>query len=186
MRCSPSCGTRFPDVTAADLDRWRTEATLNAARSTVRSGISFREPGVLLRVSPEAKRRRDQHAASQPSTTTTQPTPDERLREHLSRVIAEAKKTGKPEVTPIRHRITYKLTVLPNRPGAKAGSLLRCWLPFPQAYRQQKDVRLIRSSPSDGTVAASGRPGARLDGPFTGAAQRTVYFEQKIADPGKR
>ena len=53
----------------------------------------------------------------------------------------------------------------------RAGAKVRCWLPFPQEYRQQRDVRLIKTEPAGGVVA----PGDQ--------AQRTVYFETVIDDP---
>jgi transglutaminase-like putative cysteine protease len=175
----------IPDAAAADLERWRKDGHVECRTLDGQILYFNREPGVLLRICPEAKRRRDQHAGTQPSSNPALPTPDDRLREHLRNVIAEAKKTDKTEVIPIRHRIRYSLTVKPNRPGAKEGSTLRCWLPFPQEYRQQKEVNLIRSSPAEGIIAQSGRPAGRVDGPFSGAPQRTVYLEQKISDPAK-
>jgi transglutaminase-like putative cysteine protease len=46
-------------------------------------------------------------------------------------------------------------------------------LPFPQEYRQQKDVKLISAAPAPYTIAP------------TTAPQRTIYFEQRIDDPSK-
>jgi len=66
----------------------------------------------------------------------------------------------------------YVVTVDADRPGAKPGSILRVWLPFPQEYRQQKDVKLVSSSDGAQVAPAS-------------APQRTVYFERKIDDPSK-
>jgi hypothetical protein len=77
-------------------------------------------------------------------------------------------------VVPIKHRITYSITV-PARSltaGDKAGSIVRCWLPFPQEYRQQKNVKLVSSS-EGAQIAPSDAP------------QRTVYFEKRIDDPSK-
>jgi transglutaminase-like putative cysteine protease len=58
---------------------------------------------------------------------------------------------------------------------------VRAWLPYPQEYRQQRDVRLISALPEPKLVAPSA-----VDGnPVTGGAQRTVYFEQRVADATK-
>jgi transglutaminase-like putative cysteine protease len=103
------------------------------------------------------------------------------LHEHLAQVIAEAEKTGKTEVAPVRHQVKFSATIAPNAPGAKAGSLVRCWLPFPQEYRQQRDVKLIRTSPDRPLIA----PNADGETNITGAPQRTVYLEQRVIDPSK-
>ena len=77
---------------------------------------------------------------------------------------------------PIRQRITYSLIVPADAPGFKPGALVRVWLPFPQNYRQQTDVKLIRTSPRhDLPVEPS-----KGDPPGAGAAQRTLYFEQRV------
>jgi hypothetical protein len=157
----------IPDITPQDLERWRQAG--EAQYRTVDGEIKYfrREPANLFRFSGEAKKRRDANKKSdeQPDTGWT-------LLKHLENVVAEAEKTGKTEVLPIRHRMTYSLTIDGNRPGAKVGSVVRVWLPFPQEYRQQKDVKLVSSS-----------EGAQIAPP--GTPQQTVYFEQKIADPTK-
>src|SRR5207253_2766793 len=97
-----------------------------------------REPANLFRFCDEAKRRRTPEADKKSAW---------RLEDHLARVIAAAKEGSGPEVVPIKHRITYRLTVPASAPGFKPGALVRVWLPFAQEYRQQKDVKLIRTSP---------------------------------------
>ncbi|MBI4579315.1 MAG: transglutaminase domain-containing protein [Planctomycetes bacterium] len=169
----------IPDVTAADVERWRADGGVQYRQLDGEICYFIREPSNIFRFCPEAKRRRDEHAAKDAPDKPASLTPEQKLHEHLKQVIAAAKETGKVEVVPIRHRVTYKLTVKPNRPGAKAGSLLRCWLPYPQEYRQQKTVRLIGTSPPNYTMA----PNAMQDGRLTGPRHRTLYFEQRIADP---
>ncbi|HEV8379541.1 MAG TPA: transglutaminase domain-containing protein, partial [Tepidisphaeraceae bacterium] len=93
----------------------------------------------------------------------------------------EAKRTGQTEVAPIRHRVQYRLTVPANVSGAKKGSTLRVWLPFPQEYRQQREVKLISASPADPKIAPIGIK----DGKILPNAQRTAYFEKHIDDPAK-
>ena len=58
---------------------------------------------------------------------------------------------------------------------------MRVWLPFPQEYRQQKDIKLISTSPKYAVLAES----SQGDPPTQGAAQRTLYFEARVADPPK-
>jgi transglutaminase-like putative cysteine protease len=140
---------------------------------------------VILRVCDEAKRRRDAHkAATSPAEKqepSVVPLSKRRLLDHLEEVIRTAKATGQAAVVPIRHRVQFKLTVLPDRPGAKEGSFVRCWLPFPQEYRQQDDVRLIRTDPEGAVVAPNVVDGKKLGG----APQRTVYLERRIEDPAR-
>jgi len=171
----------IPDVTADDVERWRREGQVQYREFDGQVWYFLREPGHILRFCDEAKRRRDEHAARNPVPAPTGPTATERLHAHLRQVIDAAKRTGRTEVVPIRHRITYKLTVKPDRPGAKAGSLVRCWLAFPQEYRQQKAVRLIRTSPAAHVTSPNAIDGAYI----SGSPHRTVYMEQTLDDPSK-
>ncbi len=171
----------IPDVTAADIERWRAEGNVRFREIDGKVCYFRREPSSLLRFSDEAKRRRDEHAAKSAGSASAEPTAQQKLHAHLVQAIADAKSSGKTEIAPVRHRVTYSLTVLPNRPGAKAGSLVRCWLPFPQTYRQQKSAKLIRTVPAEHKLADSAVQGESVSGP----RQRTVYFEQKIDDPAK-
>lgn len=157
----------IPDVTAADLTRWR--AAGQAQFRMIDGQICYfnREPSNIFRFCENAKRRRDEYAkgpASKPTFVLT---------DHLADVISAAESSRQVEVVPIRHRITYTLTVEPNRPGAKPGSLVRCWLPYPQEYRQQKDVSLSSTNPPHHTIAPDGAP------------QRTICFERRMEDPSK-
>jgi len=77
--------------------------------------------------------------------------------------------------------VRYKLTVPADAPGLKPGALVRVWLPFPQEYRQQRDVRLIGTTPKHDVLA----PTATGEYPLGGAPQRTIYFEQRVGDPPK-
>ena len=81
----------------------------------------------------------------------------------------------------MRHRITYTVTIRSNTPGVKAGSLVQAWLPYPQEYRQQRDVKLLGAVPKITGLA----PKAVEGNPVRGGAQRTIYFEQEVTDPAK-
>jgi transglutaminase-like putative cysteine protease len=47
------------------------------------------------------------------------------------------------------------------------------WLPFPQEYRQQRDVKLVRSDPPHHTISESGGP------------HRSIYFEGEVTNPAE-
>jgi transglutaminase-like putative cysteine protease len=165
----------IPDVTAEDVLKWQDAGEVQFRLLDGRPCYFASEPTNVFRFCEEAKRRRV------PDGSDKQARANEELNKHLEAVIKAADSSGKPEVLPVRHRIHYKITVTPNRPGVKAGSTVRCWLPFPQDYRQQKQVKLIRTSPSEHKIA----PGV-IDGcTLAGAAQRTLYMEQRIEDPAQ-
>jgi transglutaminase-like putative cysteine protease len=170
----------IPDVTAEELRRWRDAGQVQHRMIDGKLCYFNREPSNIFRFCDAAKRRRDEHAAKSP---VTQPAAKTKfvLTDHLADVIRAAETSGKTEVLPIKHRITYTLTIEPNRPGAERGSRVRVWLPFPQEYRQQKDVKLISTSPAEHVIAPNCEGETRL----SGAPQRTVYFEQSIEDPSK-
>jgi transglutaminase-like putative cysteine protease len=172
----------IPDITPEDLGRWR-EAEQVQYRVIDGEVMYFRrEPSNIFRFCEEAKTRRTEHAAASEKSEKSEPAkPKFVLTEHLAEVVRAAEADGKPEVVPIRHRITYTLTVPGNRDAARPGSRVRVWLPYPQAYRQQKDVKLISTTPQEHFVA----PNCGGETVLSGAPQRTIYFEQKIEDPGK-
>src|SRR5687768_5253278 len=125
--------TSIADVTAADIDRWRAAGVLQ--HRVIDGDVRYfgREPANLFRFSDEARRRRDPRSVEKPAGFN--------LTSHLERIIAEAKRSGQVEVLPTKQRVTYTLTVPGKVKGAKAGSVLRVWLPFPQEYRQQREVK---------------------------------------------
>lgn len=168
----------IPDIEAADVERWREAGEIQWRMIDGEPRYFRREPSNLWRFSEEAKRRRDAHAG-EADEQRSRPAFD--LHAHLAEVIAAAEETGREAVLPVRHRVTYRVTVPGNRRGAEAGSLLRCWLPFPQVYRQQGDVRLISASPGEPVIA----PNAVDAWPLGGAPQRSVYLEHRITDPAE-
>jgi transglutaminase-like putative cysteine protease len=163
---------RIPDVTANDLERWREAGQLQHRMIDGQVAYFRREPSNLLRFCDEAKQRCGQEASTGQKFVLT---------DHLAKVIEEAQRTGRAEVTPVRHRIQYKVTVPANPARAKKGSLLRVWLPFPQECRQQSEVKLISAAPADPRITANGVK----DGRILANAQRTAYFEKRLDDPAK-
>ncbi|MCS7032976.1 MAG: transglutaminase domain-containing protein [Phycisphaerae bacterium] len=172
----------IPDVTSDDIETWIKAGALQTRILDGQIRIFRREPGHLLRFCPEAIQRRDRWKAktAPPSTAGSDPEPSWSLQSHLAQIIDQATASGKAEVCPVRHTITYTLTVKPHR-RARVGSILRAWLPFPQVYARQRDVTLLESSPPSAIVAEPATDG----NPVTGPAQRTVFFEHSIVDPNQ-
>lgn len=161
-----------PDATSEDVARWGKEGR---ARYKIIDGNAFffrREPKNIFLFSKEAIERATQAGKSQK--------PDSRsvLNDHLAAIIAEAKLTGTVEVQPVHHKITHTLMLRSNHPAIRQGSVVRVWLPFPQEYRQQREVKLVNASPPPKLIAPNG-----VDGnPVSGAAQRSIYFEQTVTN----
>lgn len=152
----------IPDVTAADVADWTARGELQHRVIDGETLYFGREPSNLFRFSASAKARRTPVAP--PAST------DFYLPGHIAHLLKLADESGDAEVYPVRHHVTYTLRVKDGNPRVKPGAKVRCWLPFPQEYRQQSDVRLIGTTPAGGEVAANGVP------------QRTVYFETTIAN----
>lgn len=172
----------IPDVCAADLERWRQAGQVQ--HRIIDGTVCYfrREPANIWRFCDGAQQRgtrqQGRRSTLPPSTLADK---DERLFKHLEQVIAQAERMGRVEVVPIKHTIRHRLIVKPNRPGARAGSLIRCWLGYAQAYRQQRNVRLIRTSPVEHVIA----PSVVDSCPLGGAPQRTICLEHKIVDPAQ-
>src|ERR1035437_3864896 len=164
----------IPDATAREVRSW---AKASSARYRMIDGKKFyfrREPSNIFLFCDEAKQRRAQAGNAPPEANS-------KLAEHLKAVVEAAEKTSAVELQPVHHRLTYTVTLRANTPGVKAGSLVRAWLPYPQEYRQQRDVKLISASPEPKLIA----PSAVEGNPVSGGPQRTVYFERQVTDPAK-
>lgn len=161
----------IPTATAEDVERWASESQ---ARFRVIEGTKYffrREPQNIFLFSEGAKARR-REAGNEP------PRAKSPLPEHLAAVIAAAERAGVAEVVPVRQQVTHTVTIRSNHPALKPGSVVRVWLPFPQQYRQQRDVKLVRATPEPKLMA----PPAVDGNPVTGGAQRTLYFERVVTD----
>jgi len=161
-----------PNATAAEVAAWAKESRV---RFKIIDGSKLyfrRAPKNLFRFSAAAKQRLAAAGNAPEESNST-------LIDHLAAVINEAERTGAVEVQPVRHRLTHTLTIPSGNPSIRTGSVVRVWLPFPQEYRQQRDVRLVSASPEPRLIAPNG-----VDGnPASGGAQRTIYFEQTVANP---
>ncbi len=166
----------IPDVSAADVERWRLAGELQFRMLDGQIRFFSSEPLNLWRFCEEARRRRDKAAGG---TAASAPADgDGALDAHVTEALAAARASGKAEVLPVRHVVKYALTVKPGRPGAAADSVVRCWLPYPQVYGRQREVRLRSADPAPALIAPPGtEPG--------GAAHRTVFFERRVGDPAE-
>jgi transglutaminase-like putative cysteine protease len=166
----------IPDLTPEDLDRWTRAG--EAQHKLIDGQLKYfnREPANIFRFCKEAIDRRAK-AGNAPKEETRW-----KLTDHLKQIVDAADKSDSAEVLPIKHKMTYTLTIPPNTPGIKANSLVRVWLPFPQEYRQQKDIKLLSTSPAHTSIAPSA---IDTNDTLSGSPHRTIYFEQRITDPGK-
>jgi transglutaminase-like putative cysteine protease len=154
----------IPNITQSDIDRWREAGDLQARKIDGEFRYFRNAIGNLFRFSEEARSRR-----------TKPPAPEKKfdLNTHLERLVTLADAPDSPEVYPVKHRVRYELAVNKGNPRLKTGAKVRAWLPFPQEYRQQRDVKLLRSDPPHTSIADNGSP------------HRSIYFEQTIDDPKK-
>jgi transglutaminase-like putative cysteine protease len=164
----------IPDATQAEAVRWAAESKVRFRMIDGQKFFFRYEPENIFLFDKEAieRRARAGHAPAEPKW---------QLLNHLTNIVDESEATGKTEVQPVHHKITHTLTIHANLPGVKANSLVRVWLPFPQEYRQQRNVKLLSASPKPKLIA----PSAVEGNPVTGAAQRTIYFEQRVVDPAE-
>lgn len=79
--------------------------------------------------------------------------------------------TDQPELYPLQHTINYSVTIKPGHPRLQPGATIRVWLPFPQEYRQQREVQLISCQPPGGTIAPNGSP------------HRSIYLQHVLGNP---
>src|ERR1041385_6166062 len=149
----------IPDITSNDLERWRSAGQVQ--HRIIDGNVMYfrREPANIFRFCDEAKRRREQHATRGGGDVGPAKFV---LTDHFAKVLAEAKRSGKSEVVPVKHRITYTVTLPPTVPGARRGSMVRCWLPYPQENRQQKDGKLIPARPGNPVIAPNGIEGGQI------------------------
>jgi len=166
----------LPDVTESDLERWRRAGQVQHRVIDGRVCYFRREPANLWRFCDEARKTRDTRGPDPESAQRAQARA--RLLDHLRDVVTTAERTGRAEVLPVRHTVRFSLCVAPDRPGARVGDVVRCWLPFPQVYGRQYDVVLHGTQPGTHVIA----PCAVDDERPAGAWQRSIYLEQRISD----
>ncbi len=154
----------IPDVTADDVKRWTAAGELQYRTIDGNTCYFKREPSNLFRFCSEARDRRKDTGEPQPAGESFD------LVSHVVSVLNRSIEERKDLVQPVRHQVTYSLRVNNDHSRVRKGATVRCWLPFPQEYRQQRDVKLISADPPTCLVAENG------------SAHRTLYFEQVIED----
>ncbi len=157
----------IPDATAGDLERWREAGHLQWLRIDGEVCYFRREPSNLYRLSAEARERRD--AATKKASTGPDGDPSARvtakfdLHDYVLRHLAEAEEQGTETPGALKIHATHTVTVNPG--AVPEGETVRCWIPYPQEYHRQRDVKLLSASPADPLIAPKG------------SGFRTAYFE---------
>jgi len=152
----------IPDATQQDVDRWREAGDLQARTIDGENRYFRNAVGNLFRFSEDARSRRKSNVSTEKKFD---------LNSHIERLVKLAESSETPEVYPVKHNVRYKLAVNKGNPRLKAGAKVRAWLPFPQEYRQQQDVKLIRTDPPHKSISENGAP------------HRSIYFEETITNP---
>lgn len=149
----------IPDVAEADLARWRSAGELQYRVIDGERRYFRRAVANLFRFSSEARGRR----ANPPEPASVFP-----LTDHIASLVETLADNPAAEVSPLRHRIHYRVVIHAKHPRLKPGAIARAWLPYPQEYGSQRNVRLILSSPPRGTIAPNGSP------------HRSIYLEKQV------
>ncbi|MEO0531099.1 MAG: transglutaminase-like domain-containing protein [Planctomycetota bacterium] len=152
-----------PDATREEFDAWNASGDLQSR--VIDGELRYFKKGVrnLFLINDEARRRRAAFRAPKSAS------PDRfNLTDHVRGLVAAADDSEAALISPIKHRVAYELSVVPDHPRVQPGAKVAVWLPYPQVYGQQGDVRLVASEPEHQTVAPNGSP------------HRTIYFEQVI------
>jgi len=164
------------DVKPEDLRKWREADEVQYRVIDGQIAYFRREPSNIFRFCNEAKQR------ARRSDSDPDKAPDFELIDHLQAVVNAADSSDSPMVVPAHHRIIYKITV-PVKSLRAGGKVIQFWLPYPQEYRQQTNVKLIRSELKAGEEIISAEPVIApnaIDGSNVQHAQRTIFFEVKL------
>ena len=154
------------DVSIDDVRRWRDAGLLTHRVIDGEARYFLRAASNLFRRSEEASERRNEQSKAAERTRLAKKYD---VTSHVVQLVALSENAASAEVMPVQHRVKYRLAVDANHPRVKAGAKVRVWLPFPQEYRQQRDVSLVSAIPSPAHIASKDSP------------HRTIYFEQTVA-----
>lgn len=159
----------IPDVTLEDLHRWRDSGDLQHRMIDGQERYFRRAVSNLIRFSEEANSRRKRDLQENPDDDASEFS----LVDHVAKLVRLSESSSEAEIYPVKHTVTYELQVHKDHPRVKQGAVVKAWLPFPQEYQQQQNVRLLESQPAPTQLAENLTP------------HRTVYFEEQIHDPGQ-
>lgn len=155
----------FPNVDDAQIAQWEKDRQLEMMRIDGEKKYFRYAQYNLFRLNKEAKARKIEIDGKSEDSL------DETLQKHIPEIIAEAVKSGKSQIKPVRMRVNYTLTV--DADAVPAGEIIRCWLPFPrQDQPRQKEIKLLHTSEENAIIAPENY------------AHQTLYME-KSAEAGK-
>jgi len=173
----------IPEVTAVELEQYRKDGAIQWLQIDGEVRYFRREPSNLFRFSRDARTRRDRAekkaAAQEAAQATATPVGDPSaktgkgfsIEDHAADIVEAMEKSDAVELLPVRLRARHTITVHPG--VVPEGKTIRCWIPYPEEYRQQKDVKFVSSSPEKHVIAPNGAP------------HRTIYLEQAAPAPDK-
>ena len=126
-----------PTITEAQFDAWEKSGAVEFINV---DGTRWYYDGAgrnMFRINPEARALRD--AAHRGD--------DDLYRlNDIRSVIADYDKTGEPLHLPRTWRVTYSLTVEPDK--VPAGETIRAWLPFPHTANRQQNIHIVSTDPT--------------------------------------
>jgi hypothetical protein len=153
----------LPEVTAADLEPWEAELSLETMRIDGQKFYFNNAAPNLFRINPELKAlKRQQDDARRQG----EPPPAEfPLDQHISEVMERAQTTSNRFVKPVLFKIRQSVVV--NADAVPESEILRCWIPFPREIEgRQLNIQLLQTEPSQYILADNQH------------LQRTIYFEK--------
>lgn len=150
----------YPDVNDEMLTRWEDAKALEYKIIDGEKWYYNRAASNLFRLDKEAKARKaevDKPTESEISI----------LHTHLPEIVNTLSKNGKTQASPVKMRVKYELTLLPN--AIPDGEVVRCWLPYPREdHRRQSDVKLLSVNDSNYLISP------------VQYAHRTIYMEKIV------
>jgi CubicO group peptidase (beta-lactamase class C family)/transglutaminase-like putative cysteine protease len=154
----------IPDVTPADLDRWRQAGELQYRLIDGQVFYFDREPSNLFRFCEEAKSRRILSAEF---------TGQFNLADHAAELLSRAN-PDTPYIFAVRHTVRYTITIPKDHPRVKPGAKISVWMPAPQQYDQQRSVQF------NGAAVGNSDPDGSPQLASSHSPHRTLYFEQVL------
>lgn len=160
----------IPGFTAEELENLR--RTTDIQSITIDGQVRYfrREPVNLYRFNDDARKRRDAAKGIDTATSATAPAGDPaaasskkfNLEKHVAELVEEAEVLGAANVHPVEFHIRHTITVKPG--VVPAGKTIRCWLPYPMDYREQTQIAMIQTTPSQHRISSPA------------SAQRTLHM----------
>ncbi|MDR1724559.1 MAG: transglutaminase domain-containing protein [Tannerella sp.] len=153
----------YPDVTDEQLAQWEHARSLESMVIDGEKRYFDRSANNLFRIDKEAIDRKRE--VDNPTVT-----PQSEIY-RLPELVAELKRTGKTQSSPVSVNVRYRLTL--HADAVPDGEVVRCWLPYPREdHRRQFDVRLHSVNDSVYLIAPQHYP------------HRSLYME-KVAHKGE-